>query len=32
VLCVGGSWLVQKGAPDLAAIEAAARAAVALAR
>jgi 2-dehydro-3-deoxyphosphogluconate aldolase / (4S)-4-hydroxy-2-oxoglutarate aldolase len=30
VLCVGGSWLVQKGAPDLAAIEAAARAAVAL--
>ncbi len=27
VLCVGGSWLVGKGAPDLAAIEAAARAA-----
>ncbi len=32
VLCCGGSWLVQKGAPDLAAIEAAARAAAALAR
>lgn len=32
VLCVGGSWLVQKGAPDLAAIEAAARAASALGR
>lgn len=31
VLCCGGSWLVQKGAPDLAAIEAAARAAAALA-
>ncbi|MDP3907343.1 bifunctional 4-hydroxy-2-oxoglutarate aldolase/2-dehydro-3-deoxy-phosphogluconate aldolase [Novosphingobium sp.] len=30
VLCCGGSWLVQKGAPDLAAIEAAARAAAAL--
>ncbi len=30
VLCVGGSWLVQKGPPDLAAIEAAASAAVAL--
>ena len=28
VLCVGGSWLVGKGAPDEAAIEAAARAAV----
>jgi 2-dehydro-3-deoxyphosphogluconate aldolase / (4S)-4-hydroxy-2-oxoglutarate aldolase len=27
VLCCGGSWLVQKGAPDLAAIEAAALAA-----
>jgi 2-dehydro-3-deoxyphosphogluconate aldolase / (4S)-4-hydroxy-2-oxoglutarate aldolase len=27
VLCVGGSWLVPKGAPDPAAIEAAARAA-----
>jgi 2-dehydro-3-deoxyphosphogluconate aldolase/(4S)-4-hydroxy-2-oxoglutarate aldolase len=32
VLCVGGSWLVQQGAPDLAAIEAAARAAAALGR
>lgn len=32
VLCVGGSWLVQKGAPDLAAIEAAARAAAGLGR
>ena len=32
VLCCGGSWLVGKGAPDVAAIEAAARAAVALAR
>ncbi len=32
VLCVGGSWIVGKGAPDLAAIEAAARAASALAR
>lgn len=31
VLCCGGSWLVQKGTPDLAAIEAAARAAAALA-
>jgi 2-dehydro-3-deoxyphosphogluconate aldolase / (4S)-4-hydroxy-2-oxoglutarate aldolase len=30
VLCVGGSWLVGKGAPDSAAIEAAARAAAAL--
>ncbi len=30
VLCVGGSWLVAKGAPDPAAIEAAARAASAL--
>jgi 2-dehydro-3-deoxyphosphogluconate aldolase/(4S)-4-hydroxy-2-oxoglutarate aldolase len=27
VLCVGGSWLVKKGAPDLAVIESAARAA-----
>ena len=32
ILCVGGSWLVAKGAPDVAAIEAAARAAAALAR
>ncbi len=32
VLCVGGSWIVGKGAPDLAAIEAAARAASAIAR
>lgn len=32
VLCVGGSWLVPKGAPDAARIEAAARAAAALAR
>ena len=32
VLCVGGSWLVQKGPPDLAAIETAARAAAALGR
>jgi 2-dehydro-3-deoxyphosphogluconate aldolase/(4S)-4-hydroxy-2-oxoglutarate aldolase len=32
VLCVGGSWLVPKGAPDPAAIEAAARAAAGLAR
>lgn len=32
VLCCGGSWLVAKGAPDLAAIEAAARAAAALRR
>lgn len=31
VLCVGGSWLVPKGAPDVAAIEAAARTAAALA-
>ena len=31
VLCCGGSWLVAKGEPDLAAIEAAARAAAALA-
>lgn len=30
VLCVGGSWIVPKGAPDLATIEAAARAAAAL--
>ena len=30
ILCVGGSWLVGKGAPDTAAIEAAARAAAAL--
>ncbi|KUR74046.1 bifunctional 4-hydroxy-2-oxoglutarate aldolase/2-dehydro-3-deoxy-phosphogluconate aldolase [Novosphingobium sp. FSW06-99] len=30
VLCVGGSWLVGKGTPDEAAIEAAARAATAL--
>ena len=32
VLCCGGSWLVGKGVPDVAAIEAAARAACALAR
>jgi len=32
VLCVGGSWMVPKGAPDVAAIEAAARSASALAR
>lgn len=32
VLCVGGSWLVPAGAPDLAAIEAAARQAAALRR
>ena len=32
VLCVGGSWVVPKGAPDLAAIEAAARAAARLAK
>ncbi|MFM6949808.1 MAG: bifunctional 4-hydroxy-2-oxoglutarate aldolase/2-dehydro-3-deoxy-phosphogluconate aldolase [Novosphingobium sp.] len=32
VLCCGGSWLVGKGAPDVAAIEAAARAASALPR
>ena len=31
VLCCGGSWLVSKGKPDLPAIEAAARAAAALA-
>ena len=31
VLCVGGSWLVGKGSPDPAAIEAAARSAAALA-
>ncbi len=30
VICVGGSWLVSKGVPDKAAIEAAARAASAL--
>ncbi|MBC2670772.1 bifunctional 4-hydroxy-2-oxoglutarate aldolase/2-dehydro-3-deoxy-phosphogluconate aldolase [Novosphingobium piscinae] len=30
VLCVGGSWIVNKGEPDVAAIEAAARAAAAL--
>jgi 2-dehydro-3-deoxyphosphogluconate aldolase / (4S)-4-hydroxy-2-oxoglutarate aldolase len=30
VLCVGGSWVVGKGAPDVAAIEAAARASVLL--
>ena len=30
ILCVGGSWLVVKGTPDVAAIEAAARAAAAL--
>lgn len=32
VLCVGGSWVVGKGAPDVAAIEAAARASAALRR
>lgn len=32
VLCVGGSWVVPKGPPDAAAIEATARAAAALAR
>lgn len=32
VLCVGGSWVVAKGAPDVAAIETAARAASGLAR
>jgi 2-dehydro-3-deoxyphosphogluconate aldolase/(4S)-4-hydroxy-2-oxoglutarate aldolase len=32
ILCVGGSWLVGKGSPDVAAIEAAARAASALVR
>lgn len=32
VLCCGGSWLVPKGAPDVAAIEAAARAAAAIGR
>jgi 2-dehydro-3-deoxyphosphogluconate aldolase / (4S)-4-hydroxy-2-oxoglutarate aldolase len=31
VLCVGGSWMVPKGAPDIAAIEAAAGAAMGLA-
>jgi 2-dehydro-3-deoxyphosphogluconate aldolase/(4S)-4-hydroxy-2-oxoglutarate aldolase len=30
ILCVGGSWLIAKGTPDVVAIEAAARAAVAL--
>jgi 2-dehydro-3-deoxyphosphogluconate aldolase / (4S)-4-hydroxy-2-oxoglutarate aldolase len=30
ILCVGGSWLIGKGAPDVVAIEAAARAAAAL--
>jgi 2-dehydro-3-deoxyphosphogluconate aldolase/(4S)-4-hydroxy-2-oxoglutarate aldolase len=32
VLCVGGTWMVPKGAPDTAAISAAARAAASLAR
>ncbi len=32
VLCCGGSWIVPSGTPDLAAIEAAARAAAALVR
>jgi len=32
VLCVGGSWMVPKGPPDVAAIEGAARAAAGLAR
>ncbi|WP_395330528.1 bifunctional 4-hydroxy-2-oxoglutarate aldolase/2-dehydro-3-deoxy-phosphogluconate aldolase [Novosphingobium sp. BL-8H] len=32
VLCVGGSWMVPKGKPDVAKIEAAARAAAGLAR
>ena len=32
VLCVGGSWLVPKGPPDVPAIEAAARAARELAQ
>ena len=32
VFCVGGSWMVPKGAPDLAAIESAAREAAALAQ
>ncbi|PLK26902.1 bifunctional 4-hydroxy-2-oxoglutarate aldolase/2-dehydro-3-deoxy-phosphogluconate aldolase [Novosphingobium sp. TH158] len=32
VLCVGGSWMVPKGTPDVAKIEAAARAAAALPR
>ena len=32
VLCCGGSWLVPKGPPDLAAIEAAARSAAAFAK
>ena len=31
VLCIGGSWMVPKGAPDVAKIEAGARAAAALA-
>jgi 2-dehydro-3-deoxyphosphogluconate aldolase/(4S)-4-hydroxy-2-oxoglutarate aldolase len=31
VLCVGGSWMVPKGAPDVGAIQSAARAAAALA-
>jgi 2-dehydro-3-deoxyphosphogluconate aldolase/(4S)-4-hydroxy-2-oxoglutarate aldolase len=30
VLCVGGSWVVGKGAPDVAAITAAAKASMAL--
>lgn len=30
ILCVGGSWLIAKGTPDVVAIEAAARAAAAL--
>lgn len=32
VICVGGSWMVPKGAPDVAKIEAAARTAAGLAR
>ena len=32
VLCCGGSWMIPKGAPDLAAIEAAARIAAGFAR
>lgn len=32
VLCVGGSWIVPKGAPDVAAVEAAARRAAHLAQ
>lgn len=32
VLCVGGSWIAPRGAPDVASIEATARAAAALAR